>query len=191
MRGTITRTARNERENVSIYNITLSTLRRPYDDAERQQLEGVLDQFQDYLTTPEGYDHAFGSIGEGDRVHIDAGTPEVGNDPRGSRVHIHFVATTYHEGLHNAPEIQQRIREAFIEFAEERGVQLNGAYAYVQVDARSYMANYIRKGTATRAGTPKRTQYLQRLQRDLRDAQKANRTNDTRRIQRNIKQAKQ
>ncbi len=164
---------RGEGDKYSVYNVTLSTLRRPHDDQERQQLERVLDDFQEYLTTPEGYDRVFGSNGPNDRATIHAGRPEVGDDPRGSRVHIHFVAETLHAGLHHAPDIQTRMREAFIEYAAENGIQLSGAYAYVQVDNRSYMLNYVDKFRGSNNRAPTRTQYIKRLEKDLRDAKKS------------------
>lgn len=163
---------RNEGEKHSVYNVTLSTLRRPHDDAERQQLEQLLDNFQDYLATPDGYDQVFGSHGPNDHVVITAGRPEVGDDPRGSRVHIHFVADAIHEGLHHAPTVQARMREAFIEYAEDHGVQLSGAYAYVQVDSRSYMLNYVDKYGSDGKRKPTGTQYIKRLEKDLQDAKK-------------------
>jgi len=160
---------RNDGEKYSIYNVTLSTLRRPYDDNERRQLEQVLDGFVDHLASAEGYDEVFGSNGPNDRATIRTGRPEVGNDPRGSRVHIHFRAETLHAGLHRAPEIQERMREAFIEYAADHGVELSGAYAYVQVDNSSYMLNYQDKEVGN---IPLRTQYIKRAEKELAAAKK-------------------
>jgi hypothetical protein len=157
-------------QSYSVYKVTLSTLRRPHDDAEREQLERVLYDFQRYLTTPEGYDAAFGSNGADDQATIRPGRAEVGDDPRGSRVHVHFVAETLHAGLHSAPEVQRRMREAFLQYAQDHGVQLNGAYAYVQLDNSSYGLNYTIKYGRQR--TQETTKYVARLQRELADAKK-------------------
>lgn len=159
-----------EGQRYSVYSINLSTNVRPHSDEERKQLEQLLNDYQEWLTTPDGYDAAFGSFGADDQATIKAGDPEVGTDPRGSRVHVHFTAETLHEGYHNIGEVQASIRQSLIDFAAERGIELNGAYAFVKVDSSSYGLNYSIKNKRPRkiAGT----QYLKRLERELVAAKK-------------------
>ena len=159
-----------EGQRYSVYSINLNTNVRPHSDGEREQLERLLNDYQEWLTTPQGYDAAFGSFGAGDQATIKAGDPEVGDDPRGSRVHVHFTAETLHEGQHNIGEIQASVRQSLIDFAADKGIELNGAYAYVKLDSSSYGLNYSIKNKRPRkiAGT----QYLNRLEKELAAAKK-------------------
>lgn len=154
----------------SVYTIDLSTNVRPHSDEERKQLETMLVQYQKWLATPDGYDAAFGSFGADDEATIKAGDPEVGTDPRGSRVHVHFTAETLHEGQHNISEIQASVRQSLIDFAATKGIELNGAYAHVKINNSSYGLNYSIKNRRQRkiAGT----QYLNRLEKELAAAKK-------------------
>lgn len=127
----------------SNFKVTLSTLTRPTDPAHEQQLADLLVRFQkERLRDLDAANRIFNFKSNEDRINISRGTPEKGDDPRGSRMHVHFSVKTTHAGSYYAPDIQRNMQEELKRYAAEQGVPIAGAYAHVQIDRSSYWENY-------------------------------------------------
>ncbi len=129
-------------------NVTLSTLKRPGDAQEEAQLKGLVNDFQRAVALDSKVRADIFGADTSYHINLTPGVPEVGKHANGSRVHIHFQVSAPHSGSWYAPDIQKRMREVFIKYAQDKGVPLKGAYAHVQL-GNAYYENYIAK-----EGTP-------------------------------------
>jgi hypothetical protein len=163
----------------SNFKVTVSTLRRPNHAADEYALKAALSEFPEYLRNnadaerrvfPSGPGH------ENDQIQIGTGVAEIGNDPRGGRVHNHLSIKTTHAGNYSAPEIQRNLAAEFLRFAnEERHLNLANVYVHLELDRSTYWENYINKNElppkGPRAKGASSEGYIKMLRKELAEAE--------------------